>query len=122
MEAFGSTGELYEYINHSKTSYIDSKLDEIDTFYNISDLDKRYKLCSELEYHIIFEEALILPLSLKGTMNQVVVSNLVPYQKMVANYGLSPFKFKFRKISTKSYSQEDIKKLKVEYEKGLNND
>ena len=47
-----------------------------------------------------------------------MVSDLVPFLKMKASYGLSPFKFKHRKIRTTTYTQEDIKRLKEEYEKG----
>lgn len=118
LNAFGSKGDLAQYINHSSTSYIDEKLIEINSYYSDEDLEKRYELCSELEYYILFEESLILPLSLKGTSFKIVVSNLVPFEKMKANYGLSPFKFKFRKIRTQSYTQEDIKRLKKEYEEG----
>ena len=68
---------------------------------------------------MIFESGLILPLSIKGNSIQVVVSDLVPFQKMKASYGLSPFKFKHRKMRDKSYTQADIKKLKEEYEEGM---
>ena len=122
LQAFGSKGELYKYLNHSETEYVDDMLHKIDSYYEESNLAKRYTLCSELEYYLIFEKALLLPLSLKGANHQIVVSNLIPYQKMNANYGLSPFKFKFRKIRTKNYTQEDIKKLKEENEKGVQND
>ena len=37
---------------------------------------------------------------------------------MKASYGLSPFKFKHRKIKTANYTQEDIAKLKQEYDEG----
>lgn len=119
LNAFSSTGELKQYLNNEDTGYIDESLNEIKNYYNQSDLNTRYLLCSELEYHIIFELGLIYPLSLKGNTQQIVVSDLVPFTKMKASYGLSPFKFKHRKIRTKTYTQEDIKKLKQEYEEGM---
>ena len=57
---------------------------------------------------------------IENTYNKVIVSNLVPYQSMKASYGLSPFKFKLKKKRTQEYTQNDIDKLKEEYEKGRN--
>ena len=74
-------------------------LETIGTYYTAESLDERYSLCSKLEYYILFEKNLVLPLSVKNTSNQIVVSDLVPYLKMKASYGLSPFKFKHRKIT-----------------------
>lgn len=118
LKSFGSSGELYSYLNHSFGEGIDNMLSEIDKYYTDSSLDTRYKLCSELEYYIGFEKNLILPLSINSYNKHVFVSNLVPFSKMKASYGLSPFKFKYRKIRTLDYTQEDIKKLKEEYDKG----
>lgn len=118
LSAFGSTGELYGYINHNNTEYIDEMLTNIAKLYSTEDLDERYRLCSELEHYIVFEAGLILPLSIKGNSIQVVVSDLVPFEKMKASYGLSPFKFKYRKLRDKNYTQEDIKILKEKYEMG----
>lgn len=118
LNAFSKNGELSKYLNNTNTDYIDDILSQIDNYYLDSDLEKRYTLCSQLEYYILFEESLILPLSLKGASSKIVVSNLVPYQKMKASYGLSPFKFKFRKIRTQNYTQADISNLKKEYYEG----
>lgn len=111
-------GEIYPYINHNIKD-IDDMLEEINQYNQESYLDKRYELCAQLEYKIIFEYALILPLYTKETENKILVSNLMPYQRMVANYGLSPYKFKLRKMREKDYTQEDILKLKEEYEREL---
>ena len=118
LNSFGSNGELIGFLNHSDGDEISNKLDLINNYYEESNLNERYKLCSELEYYIILEKNLLLPLSLRGSNEQIVVSNLVPYLKMKASYGLSPFKFKHRKIKNKNYTQEEIKELKEEYEKG----
>lgn len=117
LSNFGSNQDLFSFLNHSDSDYIDTKLSQINSLYNDEQLDERYKLCSELEYHIIFEENLLIPFSLKGSSYQVIVSNLVPYQKMNASYGNDPFKFKYRKIREKNYTQNEIKKLKEEYER-----
>lgn len=118
LEAFSSLGELYPYLNHTSSSFIDQKLEEINKYYKEEDLDTRFKLCAELEYSLIFELGLVLPLCLKDSTNKVIVSNLAPYQSMKASYGLSPFKFKLKKKRTQEYTQNDIDKLKEEYEKG----
>lgn len=122
LNAFGKNGEFSKYLNNTSTHHIDNLLAQIDNYYLHSNLKQRYSLCSKLENYILFEESLVLPLSLKGTSSKVIVSNLVPFQKMKASYGLSPFKFKFRKIRTKSYSQADIALLKKEYQEGYQND
>ena len=119
LKAFSTTGEMHEYLNHNNTQ-IDYKINEIDDYYTDSDLDTRYTLSSLLEYEIIFNEALALPVCLEASSYQVVVSNLIPYQRMKASYGLSQFKFKYRKITNDKYTQEDIMKLKKEYEDGKN--
>lgn len=120
LNAFSSTGDFYNYLNHSVSYKIDSYLDKISNFYLEKDLFLRYEECARLEYYILFEENLILPLSMDGTNNQIIVSNLVPYEKMNANYGLSAFKFKYKKIRTINYTQEDIMSLKEEYLEGEN--
>ena len=117
LKAFSTTGEMHEYINHNNFE-IDDRLNEIDQYYSDADLDMRYTLASLLEYDIIFDEALALPVCLEAAKTQIVVSDLIPYQRMKASYGLSQFKFKYRKISNIKYTQEDIKKLKEEYEAG----
>ena len=119
LSGFSLNGELYPYLNHSSL-IIDEKLKEIDNFYNDSDIATRYTLCSQLEYYILFKENLLLPLSLKGNTNQIVVSDIVPFEKMKSTYGLSPFKFKHKRIATKKYTQQDINLLKEDYEKGRN--
>ena len=118
LEVFGSLGELSPFLNHSTGHIVDSLLDIIKTIYKEEDLDLRYTLCAELEYKIIFELALALPLCIKDTTNKILVSNLMPYQRMKSNYGLSQFKFKLRKLKEKDFTQQDILKLKEEYEKG----
>lgn len=117
LETFSmDRGELYPYINHN-VEEINILLKEIEKYNNEENIDERYNLCAQLEYKIIFEYALILPLYIKETDNKILVSNLVPYQRMVANYGLSPYKFKLRKMKEKDYTQEEILKLKEEYER-----
>lgn len=115
LNAFSSNGELFSYLNHSNGNEIDEYLNAINS---TLDLDERFTLCSLLDYYIVFEQNLGLPLSFKSYSKQIVVSKMFPYTKMKATYGLSPFKFKHRKISNDSLSQEDILKLKEEYEKG----
>lgn len=117
LNAFATNGELVPFINHSTTE-IDNMINEIDSYYLQEDLSVRYKLCSELEYYLIFEKSLLLPLSLKGNSNQIVVSNIYPYEKMKATYGLSPFKFKYRRLTSEKLTQEDIRILKEQYELG----
>lgn len=116
LNSLGANGELMEYLNHSEGAVIDNYLKEINNSLNIDD---RLKLCSELDYYIVFEKNLLIPLTTNSSNNQIVISNLLPYQKMKSNYGLSPFKFKFRKISNKKLTQDDIRKLKEEYEEGM---
>ena len=116
---FKTEGELFPFLNHNSL-LIDEKINEINKHYSTDDLNTRYLLCSDLEYLILYEENLLLPLTLKDTAAKIVVSDLVPYEKMKASYGLSPFKFKYRKMATIEYSQIDIAKLKEEYEKGRN--
>ncbi len=118
LKSFSYDGELYEFLNHNYTSEIDAMLNKIDDFYLDEDIDNRFQECSKLEYYILFEKNLVLPLSMSGFKNQIIVSNLVPFEKMTANYGLSSFKFKKRKIRNKSYSQDDIAALKDNYYKG----
>jgi len=120
LQAFSSTGELATYINQSQESVVDEFLEEINLYYKEEDKEKRFKLSAKLEYEIIFNSALILPFCIKDTTDKVLVTDLVPYEKMKASYGLSPFKFKLRKMRTKDYTQEDIAKLKEEYERGNN--
>lgn len=119
LNSFMSNGELAPYINHNNAPIIDAMLENITTYYKEEDLETRLKLYSEVEYYILMEECLVLPLYL-SINKQVIVSNLVPYQRMKANYGLSLFKFKYRKKTTSPLSQKDIAKLKEEYEKGIN--
>ena len=118
LNSFGSNGELSSYLNHDESLKIDDMLNNINNYYTDDMLDERYSRCAELEYYILYEKNLLLPLSLKGSNKQIIVSNMVPYSKMKASYGLTPFKFKHRKLSTTKYSQEDIAKLKEEYDKG----
>lgn len=118
LESFSSDGELFEFLNHNESSKIENSIKEINKYYNEIDLNKRYELCAKLEYEIIFDLALALPLYVNDTGGKVVVSNLVPYQKMKSTYGLSAHKFKFRKLKEKSYTQSDIEKLREEYENG----
>ena len=118
LESFSNIGELSPYLNHSYGKEISDYLDNIRKYYEGNDLDLRYKFCAELEYKIIFEYALVLPLMIKDSSNKILVSNLVPFESMKANYGLSSFKFKLRKIRDKTYTQSDILKLKEEYKKG----
>jgi len=115
LNAFGSNGELMDYLNHDEGLVIDEYLSEIN---DTMDLDERFKLSSKLDYYILFEKNLLLPLASNADNSHIIVSNLIPYQKMKSNYGLSPFKFKFRKITEKELTQEDIKHLKEEYERG----
>lgn len=118
LEAFGSSDILYPFLKHNKGNEIDVLLQEIQSYYKEEDIELRYKLCAELEYKIIFDYSLVLPLCIKDTTNKILVSNLMPYQRMEATYGLSPFKFKLRKLKEKDYTQQDIAQLKQEYEKG----
>lgn len=122
LSAFKGDGELYSHLNHSFTDVVEEKLNLIDAYYMDNQLESRYKACSELEYSLIFEEALLLPLSIKGATSQVIVSDIVPFEKMKSNYGLSPFKFKYRRIANQKYSQQQILELKAEYERGKEND
>lgn len=118
LQAFSHDGELYNFLNHNYSEEIDAMLTEIDNFYLDEHIDKRFQECAKLEYYILFEKNLVLPLSMNGFKNQIIVSNLVPFQKMTANYGLSSFKFKKRKIREKNYTQADIASLKEDYYKG----
>jgi oligopeptide transport system substrate-binding protein len=118
LEAFGSTGEIYPFLNHNHGKEIDRLLADIQQYYKAEDLETRFKLCAELEYKIIFEYAIVLPLLIKDSKDKILVSNLEPYQRMKSSYGLSSFKFKLRKVKTKDYTQTDILQLKEEYEKG----
>ena len=118
LEAFAKEGEMSPYINTFYFSTIETLLTEINNYYKSEDLEKRFELCAKLEYEIIFNQALILPLYITNSSDMVIVSNLVPFEKMKANYGLSPFKFKLRKMASKKYSQEEIALLRKEYEKG----
>lgn len=115
LNALGSFGELSDYLNHNEAELIDQYLDEIDKTTN---LNERYKLCSELNYYIIFEKNLLLPLYTNSYTENITVTRLIPYQKMKSNYGMSPFKFKHRKISKEVLTQDDIKLLKEQYIKG----
>ena len=119
LKAFSTTGELAPYINHTNTE-IDKKISSIDKLFLDSDLEQRYLLSSKLENYIIFEESLAVPICLEATLNQVVVSNLMPYERMKSNYGLSQFKFKYRKITNTKLSQSDIASLKQKYEDNKN--
>lgn len=118
LESFGSNGELFPFLNHSYQETVNQYLTLIDSYYEDYQVGQRFKLCAELEYKIIFDFALVLPIAKNDTTNKVIVSNLVPYQKMKASYGLSPYKFKNRKKRNKNYTQEDIAKMKKEYEEG----
>ena len=118
LESFSSLGELYPYLNHTSKSIIEKDLEEINKYYKEEDISTRFDLCAELEYKIIFELGLVLPLCLKDSSSKIIVSNLVPFQSIRASYGLSPFKFKLKKKRTQEYTQSDITKLKEEYEKG----
>lgn len=120
LESFDNNGELFPFLNHSNQEMINQYLKLIEYYYNETQIDQRFKLCAELEYKIIHDFALIIPIAKNDTTNKVVVSNLVPYQKMKASYGLSPYKFKYRKKRNKNYTQEDIKQMKMEYEAGRN--
>ena len=120
LQAFSSSGELATYLNQSQKSIADSLLEEINLYYKEEDLEKRFELSAKLEYEIIFDSALILPFCIKDTTDKILVTDLVPYQKMKASYGLSPFKFKLRKMRTQDYTQQDIAELKEEYERGKN--
>ncbi len=116
LSSFSSYGELNSYINNNNTTKIDSYLDSINNHYD--NLVERYKLCAQLEYYLIFEQSLVIPLALKYSNKQIVVSNLVPFERMTASYGLSPFKYKYRKKRTKDYTQEEIATLKQKYIEG----
>ena len=118
LEAFSSLGELYPFLNHNNNPLIENDLLEINKYYKYEDLSKRFELCAKLEYKLIFELGLVLPLCLKDSSNKIIVSNLVPFQNMKSTYGLSPFKFKLKKKRTQEYTQSDITKLREEYEKG----
>lgn len=118
LEPFSSNGELTPYLNHNHGEIIDDYMDIVQRYNKENQIDQRFKLCAELEYKIIFDYALILPLYVKETTDKILISRLLPYQKMKSNYGLSPFKFKLRKMIKKDLTQEDIMKLKEEYEKG----
>ena len=121
LKSFSLTGELYSYLNYSSSLKIDEMLNNIDNYYLDENIGTRYELCAKLEYYILFEENLILPLSLNGSTKQIVVSNLVPFEKLVASYGLSPFKFKYRKKRTIDYTQNDINSLREKYLKSRGN-
>ena len=118
LSAFGTNGEIYPYTNHQNSNLIQEMLDNANQYYEDEDIEKRYQLYSELEYYILFEENILIPLFLSDCDKQIIVSNLLPYQKMKASYGLSPFKFKFRKITSTPLTKKEIKDLKEEYEKG----
>lgn len=118
LEAFKDDGELFPFLNHSETNKIYYSIQEINKYYTEEDLISRYELCAKLEYEIIFDLALVLPLYINDTGGVAIVSNLVPYQKMKSTYGLSSHKFKLKKLREKDYTQADIKKLKEEYENG----
>jgi len=120
LSAFSSNGELSSYINYNNDESIDAFINEISNYYEDDELIDRFKACAKLEYYIILEKNLVLPLALKNSSKQIVVSNIVPFSKMKASYGLSPFKFKYRKMRNKDYSQTEIAKLKKEYEEGNN--
>ena len=118
LESFSKDGELFTFLNHNETNQIELSIKEINKYYTESNINTRYELCAKLEYEIIFDLALVLPLYVNDTGNKIVISNLVPYQKMKSTYGLSVHKFKLRKLRDKDYTQEDIKTLKEEYENG----
>ena len=118
LASFTDDGELFPFLNHFETNTIDYLIQEINKYYTEEDLITRYELCAKLEYEIIFDLALVLPLYVNDTGGVAVVSNLVPYQKMKSTYGLSAHKFKLRKLKEKDYTQDDIKQLKKEYEDG----
>ena len=118
LNAFSTTGELYPYINHN-SHYIDDMISSLDKHYTIDSLDARYKLASELDYSIIFEQNLILPLCLEAPLKQIIVSDLIPFQGMKSSYGLSPFKFKYKKLSSIKYNQKDIQDMREKYEENL---
>ena len=120
LEVFGSRGEMQKYLNANEGKEIDDMINMINSYYKEEEKDKRYELCAKLEYDIILKKGLILPLTIKDTTNKVLVTNLMPYQRMKATSGLSPFKFKLAKMKEKDYTQEDIKILKEKYEKGKN--
>lgn len=118
LNSFIPNGDLASYINHNSAPHIVEMLEEANTYYKEEDIETRLRLYSEVEYYILMEECLILPLYL-NVNKQIIVSNLVPYQRMKANYGLSLFKFKHRKKISTPLTQKDIAKLKEEYEKGV---
>lgn len=118
LNAFMSDGEMNEYIGHS-INEIDDKIIDIDQFFLESQLDDRYKASSKLEYDLIHKYSLVLPVCLQGVQIQATVSDIIPFEKMKANYGLSPFKFKGRKITTHKYNQQEISELERKYKENM---
>ncbi|ARU91412.1 oligopeptide ABC transporter substrate-binding protein [Spiroplasma clarkii] len=111
------SGETSEYIkrleDYTKT------FNEIDTT-ETSDITKRFTDFADLEYKMLYDDFLIMPMYTAATPKNWTVSHMEPYSSVyITTYGVSNYKLFTAKINEKLLTKEQLDELYDKYDKNL---
>lgn len=79
-------------------------------------LEERYKLMAEAEYKLLYDLAIIIPMTTRSG-HSVVIGKTVPYQGNRSGYGITSDKYKNVVVADRQLTREERQALQLDFER-----